>query len=141
MDGSTWRSALVRKSLKSKVISNITVRINHWSCSVKKGVLSNFTKFTGKHLYQGLFFSKVAGLCLSKFLKIPFPTKHLWWLILHWRYIKIHCPWHVDPSRYIFLHWIKTTGVKIRPVLIFFIYFMNRWHEKLILRNNYNLQI
>ena len=28
----------------------------------KKGVLKNFTKFTGKHLYQSLFFNKVAGL-------------------------------------------------------------------------------
>ena len=25
------------------------------------GVLKNFAKFTGKHLYQSLFFSKVAG--------------------------------------------------------------------------------
>ena len=25
----------------------------------KKGVLGNFTKFTGKHLCQGLFFNKV----------------------------------------------------------------------------------
>ena len=31
-------------------------------CSVKKGVLRNFTKFTGKHLCQSLFFNKVAGL-------------------------------------------------------------------------------
>ena len=28
----------------------------------KKGVLRNFTKFTGKHLCQCLFFNKVAGL-------------------------------------------------------------------------------
>ena len=28
----------------------------------KKGVLRNFTKFTGKHLYQSFFFNKVAGL-------------------------------------------------------------------------------
>ena len=28
----------------------------------KKGVLRNFTKFTGKHLWQSLFFNKVAGL-------------------------------------------------------------------------------
>ena len=27
----------------------------------KKGVLRNFAKFTGKHLYQRLFFNKVAG--------------------------------------------------------------------------------
>ena len=32
------------------------------TCSVKKGVLRNFTKFTGKHLCQGLFFNKAAGL-------------------------------------------------------------------------------
>ena len=28
----------------------------------KKGALKNFTKFTGKHLCQSLFFNKVAGL-------------------------------------------------------------------------------
>ena len=28
----------------------------------KKGVLKNFAKYTGKHLYQSLFFNKVAGL-------------------------------------------------------------------------------
>ena len=31
-------------------------------CSVKKGVLRNFAKFTGKHLCQRLFFDKGAGL-------------------------------------------------------------------------------
>ena len=31
----------------------------------KKVVLKNFTKFTGKHLRQGLFFDKVAGLGLQ----------------------------------------------------------------------------
>ena len=29
---------------------------------MKKGVLRNFTEFTGKHLCQGLFFNKVARL-------------------------------------------------------------------------------
>ena len=29
---------------------------------MKKGVLENFTKFTGNYLNQSLFFSKVAGL-------------------------------------------------------------------------------
>ena len=28
----------------------------------EKGALRNLAKFTGKHLYQGLFFNKVAGL-------------------------------------------------------------------------------
>ena len=65
----------------------------------KKGVLSNFTKFTGKHLCQRLFFNKVAGLrpatllkrslwhrCFPvnfvKFLRTPFFMEHLWWLLL-----------------------------------------------------------
>ena len=37
---------------------------NAQRCSVKKGVLRNFAKFTGKHLCQSLFFNKVAGLSL-----------------------------------------------------------------------------
>ena len=60
----------------------------------KKAVLSNFAKFTGKHLFQRLFCNKVAGLmpatllkkrlwhrCLAvnfvKFLKTSFLTEHL----------------------------------------------------------------
>ena len=38
-------------------------------CSVKKDVLRNFTKFTGKHLRQSLVFNKVA-------------VEHVWWLLL-----------------------------------------------------------
>ena len=65
----------------------------------EKGVLRNFANFRGKHLCQGLFFDKVAGLrpatllkkklwhrCLPvnfvKFLRTPFLIEHLWWLIL-----------------------------------------------------------
>ena len=38
-------------------------------CSLWKGVLRNFTKFTGKHLCQSLFFNKVAGLMPATLLK------------------------------------------------------------------------
>ena len=38
-------------------------------CSIKKGVLRNFSKFTGKHLCQSLFFNKVAGLRPVSLLK------------------------------------------------------------------------
>ena len=57
----------------------------------KKGVLRNFAKFTRKHLCQGLFFNKVASLRLwhkcfpvnfAKFLRTPFLTEHLRWLLL-----------------------------------------------------------
>ena len=47
--------------LKRKFTFN---RSSHQRCSIKKGVLRNFTKFTGKHLCQSLFFNKVAGLHL-----------------------------------------------------------------------------
>ena len=66
----------------------------------KKSVLKNFAKFTEKHLCQSLFFNKVAGLrpatllkkrlwhrCFSvnfaKFLRTPFLTEHLRWLLLN----------------------------------------------------------
>ena len=38
----------------------------------KKGVLKNFTKFTGKHLFQSLFFNKLAGVACN------FIKKRLW---------------------------------------------------------------
>ena len=40
---------------------------------MKKGVPRNFTKFTGKHLCQSLFFNKVAGLSPATLLE-----KRLW---------------------------------------------------------------
>ena len=40
----------------------IAFRISHQKCSMKKGALRHFTKFTGKPLCQSLFLSKVAGL-------------------------------------------------------------------------------
>ena len=58
----------------------------------KKGVLRNFTKFTGKHLY--LFLIKLPATLLKKTLaqvfscefcgifKNTFFTEHLWWLLL-----------------------------------------------------------
>ena len=64
----------------------------------KKGVLRNFTKFTGKHLCQSLFFNKVAGQACNfikketlaqvfpcEFCEISkniFFIEHLWWLFL-----------------------------------------------------------
>ena len=67
----------------------------------KKGILRNFTKFSGKHLCQSLFFNKIAGLrpatllkkrpChrfflvnFAKFLITSFFIEHMWWLLLEW---------------------------------------------------------
>ena len=55
----------IRRSLEH-IIENENyvcfIRSSHQSRFVRKGVLSNFAKFTGKHLCQSLFFDKVAGL-------------------------------------------------------------------------------
>ena len=51
-------------------------RSSHRRCSVRKGVLRNFAKFTGKHLCQSLYFNKVAGLIPEE--KNTFFTEHLW---------------------------------------------------------------
>ena len=50
-----------------------TSRSSHQRCSIRKGVLRNFAKFTGKHLCQSLFFNEVAVLRHATFLK-----KGLW---------------------------------------------------------------
>ena len=44
------------------IACNISFRISHQRCSVKKGVLRNFAKFIGKYLCQSFFCCKFAGL-------------------------------------------------------------------------------
>ena len=45
------------------------LRSSHRRCSVRKCVLRNFAKLTGKNLCQSFFFKKVAGLRPSTLLK------------------------------------------------------------------------
>ena len=47
----------------------------HRRCSMKKVVLTNFVKFAGKHLCQGLFFNTVAGLTTASVL---LKARHKW---------------------------------------------------------------
>ena len=57
------------------ILSNVSPLLDdersssHWRCSLKKGVLEFFAKFTGKHLCQNLFFNKVADLRPATLLK------------------------------------------------------------------------
>ena len=56
-------------------------------CSMKKGVLGNFTKFTGKHLRPAaLLKQRLWHRCFpvnfAKFLRTSFVVEHLWWLLL-----------------------------------------------------------
>ena len=65
--------------------ADVVYRSSHRRCSVKKGSLGNFAKFTGTHLRQRLFFIKkeaLAKLHFAKFLRTPFLTEHLQWLHL-----------------------------------------------------------
>ena len=71
----------IRKRLQYCEVYENT-RSSHQRCSIIKGVLINFAKFTGKHLCQSLFLNKVAGLrhrwhqCFlvnfAKFIRTPF---------------------------------------------------------------------
>ena len=95
----SWlRNKVIAKLLK--LPSKITCfRSSHERCSVGKGLLRNFTNFTGKHLCYSPFFNKVAGLrpatllkrslwhrCFPvnfvKFLRTPFYIEHLRRLLL-----------------------------------------------------------
>ena len=59
--------SLVRNNEAVHVSSNnFTDKSSRPEVFCKKGVLRNFTKFTGKHLRQSLFFNKVAGLGLCR---------------------------------------------------------------------------
>ena len=44
------------------------IQSSHRMCSIEKGVLKNFAKFTGKHLCQILFFSKVCNYITKEIL-------------------------------------------------------------------------
>ena len=59
----------ILKDTKAKIIHQISktkARVSYQRCSVRKGVLRNFAKLTGKHLCQSLFFDKVAETLLKK---------------------------------------------------------------------------
>ena len=96
---SFFRKKMDMESFFLVLVSTIDTFI--WTSSpemfCKKDVLRNFTKFTGKHLCQSLFFKKVAGpatllkkrlwhrcfpVNFAKFLGTPFLIKHLRRLIL-----------------------------------------------------------
>ena len=48
--------------LKFVIFDSLMFRSSHRRSSVRKGVLRNFAKFTGKHLCQSLILNKAAGL-------------------------------------------------------------------------------
>ena len=71
-------------------------RISHQSCSIKKGVLKNFAKFTGKQLCQS-FFNNVAGSRPPTLLK-----KRLW-----------HRCFPVNFAKFISKHFLQNTSGRL----------------------------
>ena len=69
-----WKTLLNINWRLCRQVLSLFVRSSHRSCSVRKGVLKFFAKYTGKHLCQSLFFNKDAGTGLR--------TGHLWRLLL-----------------------------------------------------------
>ena len=71
-------------------------RSMHLRCYVKIGVLKNSGNFTEIKLFWSFFFfykKRLQHRCFSvkfaKFLRTPFLTEHLWWLLLY------HCKLHL----------------------------------------------
>ena len=67
-----------------------TYRSSHHRCSIKKGILKNFAKFTGNHLYQSLgkiyWKKRLWHMCFpvnfAKSLRTPFLQNTSGWLLL-----------------------------------------------------------
>ena len=65
----------------------------------RKGFLRNFTKFTGKHLCQSLFFNNVAGLRPATLLK-----RRLWYRCSPVNFVKFQrAPFFIEHPRWLFL--------------------------------------
>ena len=88
-------SKLLMNILRTFNISEEVIR----RCSIIKGVLRNFAKFTGKHLYRRLFFNKVAGLRAASLLK-----KRLWHRCFSVSFAKfLRAPFTINTSGWLFL--------------------------------------
>ena len=85
---------------------HLLYRSSHQRCSVRKGVLRNFTKFTGKHLYQSYYFNKVAGIRPATLLK-----KTLWHRFFTVNFAKfLKTPFLQNSSGRLLLYVTKNSG-------------------------------
>ena len=75
-------------------------RSSHPRCSVKKGALRNFAKFSGKHLCQSLFFYKVAGIRPSTLF-----IKKLW-----------HSCFPVNFAKFLGTPFLQNTSRRLLPI-------------------------
>ena len=91
-----------RKHTVDTLTDTATVRSSHRGCSVRKGVLRNFAKFTGKHLCQSLFLIKMQDWDLQLYLKrdsglgvFLWNFRHFWEHLFYRTFLG-ECFWTVD---------------------------------------------
>ena len=78
----------------------------HWRCSVRKGVLRYFAKFTGKHLRQGIFLIKLLAEATASDLSRVFSWRLLEDFISTEKWIeKRKIPWW--SSNIYFFAWVS----------------------------------
>ena len=63
--------------------NNEKIRSSHRSCSIKKVLLKNLGKFTGKHLRRSLIFNKSAGLLPATLFEKKF--RHRYFVYEFWK--------------------------------------------------------
>ena len=79
-----WQSLSFNScSLQVMKILEIICGSSRQRYSVKKGVVKNFAKFTGKNLLTKRFWHRRFPVNFVKFLRTPFLTEHLRWLLLY----------------------------------------------------------
>ena len=96
-------------------VSYSLVRSRHHRFSIKKGVLKTVAEFTGKHLYQSLFFNKIAVLRPATILK-----KRLWHRCFPVNFAKFSG----IPFRHNISEWLLLSGAEMT--------WSNSWHNKLL---------
>ena len=109
------------------------IRSSHRICYVRKGVLRNFAKLTGKHLYQSLFFNKIAGLRLHLY-RTALGDCFSMFRLKSW-----------DLSKTLFLntsHFLKNSSVFSFFIFIKFMstirqFFLKHFHEDLSIVSNF----
>ena len=76
-------------------------RSSHRSCSIKKGVVKNFAKSTGKHLCPSLLFNEAAG---SRPRPATLLKRRLWHRCFHVNFVKfLRTPFIQNTSRRLLL--------------------------------------
>ena len=90
-----------------------TFRSNHWRCSVRKGNLRNFTKFTGKRLchrpaslLKKRLWHKCFPVNFAKFLKTRFLQNISGRLLLYISWVMTEISWLMHESPVLKLHWL-----------------------------------